>query len=394
MPDISPVAAFLAGVVSFLSPCVLPLVPGYISLMSGVSLEKLKQGEPGAGRAVALSSLIFILGFSAVFVAMGASASAVGTFLNEHRSLLNKVAGVIIVLLGIFLLGLFKISSLYRDVRYHGDVGRGKAGTLLLGMAFAIGWTPCVGPLLGGVLLLAATKETVGQGVFLLAIYSLGLGLPFFLTAVGINKFLGFYQGFRRHLQWVERFAGVLLIVIGVLVATNQLTRLSSYFTFLNRFNLEAPLAASVDSAGTQAQTGERRAAPDVVLTRADGSAFRLSEFKGKVVVVNFWASWCLPCRLEIPAFNKVAAEYRARGVEFIGVSVDDGGWKDIHEFQKEVPIEYLVVLDADKKAAEGFGGLPGLPVTLYLDREGRVAAKHIGITDVDDLRRQIEGLL
>ncbi|MBI2955805.1 MAG: sulfite exporter TauE/SafE family protein, partial [Acidobacteria bacterium] len=173
MPDISPLVAFLAGVLSFLSPCVLPLVPGYISLMSGVSVEKLKGGETESTKAVAASSLLFILGFSAVFVGMGASASAVGAFLNEYRSLLLKIAGVIIILFGVFLLGLLKIPALYREKRFHELGGAGRAGSFLLGLAFAFGWTPCIGPILGALLLLAATKETVSEGVFLLAIYSL-----------------------------------------------------------------------------------------------------------------------------------------------------------------------------------------------------------------------------
>ncbi|MBI2956502.1 MAG: redoxin domain-containing protein, partial [Acidobacteria bacterium] len=263
----------------------------------------------------------------------------------------------------------------------------------LLGLAFAFGWTPCIGPILGALLLLAATKETVSEGVFLLAIYSLGLGVPFFLTAVGLNKFLAFYQGFRRYLQWVERTAGVLLVGIGILVFTNQLTWLASYFTFFNRFNLEMPLAASVESGG-RGQSGELEPAPEVVLERADGSSFRLSELRGKVVVVNFWATWCLPCRLEIPHFNRIYSRYRARGVEFIGVSVDDGGWADIRKFEQEMPIDYPVVLDAQKKAAEAFGGLPGLPITIFIDREGRITHRNIGITDVDVLRSNIEAVL
>ncbi|MGH9863176.1 MAG: cytochrome c biogenesis protein CcdA [Candidatus Acidiferrales bacterium] len=395
MTDISPGIAFLAGFLSFLSPCVLPLVPGYLSLMSGVSVEKLKEGGGGATRAVALNAVIFILGFSVVFVAMGASASAVGNFLNAYRSVLYKFAGAIIILFGVFLLGLLKVPTLYRDVRYHGPVGAGRAaGSFLLGLAFAFGWTPCIGPILAGVLLLAATKQTVGEGVALLAIYSLGLGLPFFLTAMALNQFLSFYQGFRRYLQWVERAAGVLLIGVGLLVATNQLTWLASYFAFFNRFNIEIPLAEAVAKAPAKQEAGERPAAPDVVLERADGSTFHLSELRGKVVVLNFWATWCLPCRLEIPHFNKTYQKYRQRGVEFIGISLDEGGWPDIEKFLKEMPIEYTVALDKNKAASEAFGPLFGLPVTIYLDRQGRIAYQSIGITDVDILRESIEDLL
>lgn len=228
--------AFLAGLVSFLSPCVLPLVPGYIALISGISIEKLKEKPEGSGRAVLLPSLLFVLGFSAVFIAFGASASSVGSFLLAHKTLLYKVAGAIIVLFGIFLLGWIRIPALYREKRFQGARRGGRTGSFLLGLAFAFGWTPCIGPVLGAMLALAATRETVAEGTFLLAVYSAGLGVPFLLTALGISRFLALYQSFRRHLQWVERVAGVLLVGVGVLVFFNKLTLLSSYLSFLNRF--------------------------------------------------------------------------------------------------------------------------------------------------------------
>lgn len=393
MASISPFVAFLAGVLSFLSPCVLPLVPGYLSLMSGVSIEKLKAGEAGATRAVVLSAIVFILGFSLVFIAMGASASYVSELLKAHRPLLGKIAGVIIILFGVFLLGLIKFPALYREKRFQGETGKGLGGSFLLGLAFAFGWTPCIGPILAGILGLAAVQETKGYGVYLLSIYSLGLGVPFLLTALGINKFLGFYKGFRRHLQWVERVAGVLLIAVGVLVATNQLGWLSRYFTFFNQFNLEIPLESSAQgAAGPQAEAGEM--APDPDLQLADGTTLHLSDLRGQVVVVNFWATWCLPCRLEIPFFNKIAEEYRSQGVVFVGVSLDEGGWADIQKFQEETPILYTVALDQRQQAAGAFGVSLGLPTTFFIDRQGRIAHQQLGITDVDTLRGHIEALL
>ncbi|MFQ5694741.1 MAG: cytochrome c biogenesis protein/redoxin, partial [Terriglobia bacterium] len=333
-----------------------------------------------------------------VFVGMGASASAVGGFLIDYKSILYKIAGVIIIFFGVFLLGLIKIPTLYREKRYHGQTGTGKVGTFLLGLAFAFGWTPCIGPILGALLLLAATKETVTQGVFLLSLYSLGLGVPFFLTAIGLNKFLSFYQGFRRHLLWVERTAGVLLIAVGLLVASNQLTWLSSYFgAFATLDGLLQETVAGDELGSIEVNVTpepERPFAPAVVLPTRDGGTFNLSEYQGQVVVVNFWASWCAPCRLEIPFFNKTFHEYQAQGVQFVGISVDAGGWSDVEEFQASgTPIEYLVALDENQSTAEGFGGLPGLPVTVFLDRQGRIAYKHIGITDIDTLKGAIEAL-
>jgi len=232
--------AFVAGVVSFLSPCVLPLVPGYISMLSGETIEELKAGASGALAArIFRNSLAFVVGFSVVFVALGASATAVGTFLVAQKSLFNLVAGIVIIIFGLHLTGLVKIPLLYREARMSsGAPRRGLVGSFLLGFAFAFGWTPCIGPILTGILALAATRETVLQGMFLLATYSAGLAVPFLLTGLGLSQFLKFYGGFRKHLQVVEVLSGVLLIALGTLMAFNKLGMLSGYLNFLNRFAL------------------------------------------------------------------------------------------------------------------------------------------------------------
>jgi cytochrome c-type biogenesis protein len=295
--QVSILAAFVAGLISFLSPCVLPLVPGYISMLSGIGVEQLRRGEKPRGSLIA-SSFAFVMGFSVVFVAFGASASAVGQFLLQNKNLLAPFAGAIIVLFGLHLIGvlgkipvragmvvgallalaglliwmrmgddaprffgpaqLISVSLIFlagpmltrwlnRDMHFRNLGGQTKqetdagpfAGVLsgfLLGFAFAFGWTPCIGPILAGVLAMAATSETISRGVFMLAIYSAGLAIPFLLTALGINQFLGFYQRFRRHLHAVEVGSGVLLLAVGCLIFVNRLTLLSGKLTFLNGF--------------------------------------------------------------------------------------------------------------------------------------------------------------
>lgn len=294
--QISIMAAFLAGLISFLSPCVLPLVPGYVSMLSGIGVEQLRQGQRPRSSLFA-SALAFVLGFSVVFVAFGVSASAVGQFLVQNKNLLAPLAGAIIVLFGLHLIGLLEriplrtglivgtllvavavilwvrngeegpsafgpaqfvsVSLIFllgptltrwlnRDVHFRkvgerdsAQASKPFAGILsgfLLGFAFAFGWTPCIGPILAGVLAMAATSETISRGVFLLAIYSAGLAIPFLLTALGINQFLRFYQRFRRHLQAVEWVSGALLLGVGCLIFLNRLTWLSGKLGFLNRF--------------------------------------------------------------------------------------------------------------------------------------------------------------
>lgn len=232
--------AFVAGIVSFLSPCVLPLVPGYISMLSGASIEELKSDASSAIlRRVFRNSLAFVAGFSLVFILLGASASWVGQFLRAHQTVFNLVAGIIVIIFGLHLTGLVKIPLLYREARLDtGAPRRGLGGAFLVGFAFAFGWTPCIGPILAAILAIAAQHETLYQGMFLLAVYSAGLAIPFLITSLGLSSFMRFYRGFRKHLQAVEVASGVLLVILGALMAFNKLTIISGYFSFLNRFSL------------------------------------------------------------------------------------------------------------------------------------------------------------
>jgi len=234
-----PIAAFLAGLVSFLSPCVLPLVPGYVSLISGVGVEQLKTQETQLLRKVMLNSIAFIMGFSVVFITLGAVATEVSQMLARYRSLLAQVAGVIIVLFGLHLTGVFKIKALYTDARLHSVKGGSTAwGAFVIGFAFAFGWTPCVGPVLTVILTFAAAQDSITKGIALLAIYSMGLAVPFLLTALLLERFLKFYSRFRAHMHAIEVASGALLIALGVLLVIGRFTIISNYLSFLNRFAL------------------------------------------------------------------------------------------------------------------------------------------------------------
>jgi cytochrome c-type biogenesis protein len=234
-----PIAAFLAGLVSFLSPCVLPLVPGYVSLISGAGVEELKSQESQLFRKVMLNSLAFILGFSIVFISLGAISTEVGQLLARYKSLIAQIAGVIIILFGLHLTGIFKIKALYTDARLHSVKGSSTAwGAFVIGFAFAFGWTPCVGPILAVILGFAAAQDSVTKGIVLLAIYSLGLAVPFLLTSLGIGRFLKFYSRFRAHMHALEVASGGLLIFLGILLVIGRFTIISNYLSFLGRFAL------------------------------------------------------------------------------------------------------------------------------------------------------------
>ena len=240
-------AAFAAGMLSFLSPCVMPLMPAYLSLISGLSVEEMQEsaGDPGLRRRVMTACLGFVAGFSTVFIALGASATAVGRVLRTWRTEVlgvefgvAQVAGVVIILMGLHIAGLFPVHLLYREARVQvGGSGRTRSwlGTYLVGAAFAFGWSPCIGPILSGILTVAASRETVFQGVALLAVYSAGLAVPFLLTGWSIEYFFRVFHRVKRYFRTLEVVSGGLLVAIGLLVVTDQLTRFNSYFVFLNR---------------------------------------------------------------------------------------------------------------------------------------------------------------
>lgn len=230
--NIGIMAAFAAGIVSFLSPCVLPLIPGYLSFITGYTPRELT--DPASSRrAILVPALLFVAGFTLVFVALGASASMLGAALLAYRVTLVKLSGAFIFLLGFFMLGLIRVPWLYGEARF--DMGKargfGRAAALVTGMAFAFGWTPCVGPILGSILAMASTSGSVGSGVLLLLSYSLGLGVPFVLTGVFLGRLTGVLGWLNRHALVVNRVAGVLLMAVGVLIVTGELTRLAGWLT-------------------------------------------------------------------------------------------------------------------------------------------------------------------
>jgi cytochrome c-type biogenesis protein len=230
MLDVSLGGALLAGLLSFVSPCVLPIVPPYLAWLAGVSFEELKTDSPGVAqrRRVVLSTFLFVLGFTTVFVALGATASVIGQTIAQYFNILSIIAGVIIIVMGLHFLGVFRIGLLYREARVH--VERKPAGLLgayLIGLAFAFGWTPCAGPVLAAILFVAGSEGTAGRGALLLAVYSIGIGVPFIIAALFASRFLGWAARFRRHMHKVELAMGGLLVATGILFATGQMSTIA-----------------------------------------------------------------------------------------------------------------------------------------------------------------------
>ena len=515
MTDVSLAAAFLAGLVSFLSPCVLPLVPGYISMLSGVGMEQLRGGEVPSSRLLA-SAFSFVAGLSVVFITLGASASALGQLLKENRNTLTPIAGALVLLFGLQLLGvLVKLSTrvgiilgallvaagitsillhrplfaglgalhffslsligffgpslarwLNRDVHLRTSVAQPSTwSAFLLGGAFAFGWSPCLGPIVGVVLGLAGASGTVALGVLLLAVYSAGLAVPFILTALEMSRFLKFYQSFRKYLHAVEVFSGALLLLIGALVFMNKMTWLAAKLSFLNSVTgwLERPLtgvshgpvfwllvgltllgivALAVVRYGevfrsmqgrktafvlltvlvliigtyyadkyTRPKTNmslntvaaaEGQPAPDVTFKDLDGKDVSLAQYRGKVVLVNFWATWCEPCQIEIPWLIEMQQKYGPKGFTILGVDVDDEGKGVVAHFvEKErfdvngqkLPFNYPIFTGNDA-VADKFGGLLGYPTSFLISKDGRQIKKIQGLISYEEITKLIESQL
>lgn len=245
MPEVSIYMAFAAGLISFLSPCVLPLVPGYISFISGVSFAEIREKKENIPflskekRMILYSSIFFIIGFSMVFILLGATATWIGMFITSKMSILTKVAGLVIIFFGVYMMGIIRPRFLYREARFQiKDRRFGYAGALLIGAAFAFGWTPCIGPILAGILTFAGTLENVNQGVLLLSMYSLGLGIPFLATAIGINQFWRFFNRIKKYVRVLEVTSGAIMIILGLLIYTNKLVLIPGLLPFLNKFAL------------------------------------------------------------------------------------------------------------------------------------------------------------
>lgn len=381
--------AFIAGIASFLSPCVLPLVPGYISLISGVSIDGLKEGTSNR-RAVIINSLAFNAGLSVIFLILGTTAGLVGAAITSSPWV-RIIGGVVIIAFGLQLIGILKISTLYKDTRFFSqEKPRGILGSVTLGMAFAAGWTPCIGPILGGIIGLAATSGGWKSGLILSSFYSAGLAVPFLLTGLGINKFLGFYGKFRRHLHKVEVVSGIVLIAVGILVMSGKSTVLTSSTVTRYVPNAEELVVKiqnwwygnKVPVAGPAGPetAANYPAVPDVEFQTLEGKPFRLKELQGQVVLLNFWATYCIPCREEIPALNSLQHELETRGLKIVGASLDDSV-EGVNTYQKEVAkFDYQVLLGGSEAKVKFEQSV--LPTTYLIDRQGRIRQKIIGARD------------
>lgn len=393
--------AFLAGVLSCASTCFLPLVPAYVTYMGGRAAADSNRTPVRQQLRVLSNALLFVAGFTTAFVALGAAAGLIGADLQAYKPILAKVAGVALVVMGIALLG--GMPWLMRERRF--DIAhrlpRGPWASYVVGLAFAIGWTPCISPVLTAILIKAADAGTASQGALLLGAYSAGLGIPFLVAAGLIGTFTRAVARVRGALPAVNMVGAVLMIAMGVLVYTNRLTVLNSYFPVFTLPSLEALSAPGpqgpVSPPPLAAPLKPGQSAPAFSLTDIDGRHVSLTDLRGKAVLITFWATWCIPCREELPAISSAYLAHRNEGFVVVAVNYGQEAPDTIRKFWSQFSLQPPPFPDPDGRVSDAYGvGLKttGLPVSVFLSRDGKVSSYYPFPLDAEFLRQHLKDIL
>lgn len=408
---------FIEGLITFISPCVLPMIPVYVLYFAGSS-------EGRQARRTLLRALSFVLGFTALFVLLGVFAGSLGGLLVRYQSEVNLVLGMIMILFGLHYAGILKITLLEKTVKPEVQVQpKGYLSCALLGAVFAVGWTPCTGPLLGSAMMLAASKGSMLSGAVLLAFYSLGMGIPFVLCALIIDRVKGAFQAIKRHYKLVNHVCGVFLVIVGLAMMTGLYSR----FTLMLQSSAAQPQAEVVSVQEAPVRTEEITPAPDVspeaaaepeataapkAASEAMGPVMRnlapnftayddagnpvsLKDMRGKPVIVNFFASWCGPCKMEMPYFDEFYHQYGDQ-VTFMMVNLCAFG-NDTKENGKKM-VEaggwtFPVYFDSDGDAAMKYA-IRSMPTTVFVSPDGELMGRHTGVIPRESLEKTIQAMI
>lgn len=438
---ISAITVFVQGLLSFFSPCVLPLVPLYLGYLSGGLNFGLNGIENKEESAVALSSkirlfvrvLFFTLGISGAFFVLGLGASALGSFFGEHRMLFARIGGVLIILFGLYQIGVFGSSSVlgaeHRIPLRLEKMTMSPVTALIMGFTFSFAWTPCVGPALTSVLLMAGSAQTEMLGFLLIGVYTLGFILPFLARGIFTAQMLGFFRRHMKAVRYTVKIGGVLMILMGALMFTGKMNDITGYLSTVQSGTVqETEEDDSAADEGGQAETeadeqentnsdnsedgktqenGEEseRLTPaplaDLELKDQFGNTHTLSDYKGKVIFLNFWATWCGPCRNEMPDIQKLYEEYSAQGgdaeVVILGIAGpgigQEGSAEEIAGFMEENGYTYPVLMDTDGEMFTQYG-ISAFPTTFMIDKDGNVYGYVPGQMTEDIMRSIIDQTL
>lgn len=412
------ITVFIQGLLSFFSPCILPLVPLYISYLAGGMYRTDEHGKVYYPRKkVLIHTLFFILGIGFAFILLGLGFTAIGRFFSGNKVWFTRIGGLIMIGLGLYQLGVFGKSRSMEQTRRLPFTMEGKTFgplmALLLGFTFSFAWTPCVGPVLASVLLMASSAGTAVSGFALIGVYMAGFVLPFLAVGIFAGTALDFFNRKRQAIQYTVKIGGILLILMGVMTMTGWMNGLTGY---LSGFGTDRPKRAAAAETGeaaeeteapadtvheTKAAGKETVAAPDFTLTDQFGNVHTLSEYKGKTIFLNFWATWCGPCRMEMPYIQKVYEDYGGNRGDIIILGVanpktedhpnnSDGTQEEIESFLTENGYTYPVAMDLDGSVFAAYG-IQAFPTTFMIDKNGNVYGYAPGSLSEDMVRSIIQ---
>lgn len=417
---ISSITVFFQGLVSFFSPCVLPLIPLYIGYLSGGAKTTDEEGNITYKRSrVMRNTLFFVLGVSFAFFLLGFSFTAVGKFFHNYQTWFTRIGGIIVVLFGLYQLGLFGSSSLSKEHRLHfqpDSLAMNPLTALILGFTFSFAWTPCVGPALASVLLLAASASSSATGFLLIGVYTLGFVLPFLAVGLFTKALLDFFKKYRSAVKYTVKIGGILMIFIGIMMFTGWMNGISAYLSGNPSISQEAepspaPPAEQAekdeasDSTNTETESpadpadspeAETVPAPDFTLEDQYGNVHTMADYKGKTIFLNFWATWCPPCRAEMPEIQEIYEEYgeNQSDVIILGVASPntgrEGNLESITAFLEENNYTYPVVMD-DGGSLAYYYGISAYPTTFMIDSNGNVYGYVTGQITKDIMQSIIE---
>ena len=407
---ISAATVFLQGLLSFFSPCVLPLVPLYLGYLSGGVGAAETERKKMEGLRLFIRVLFFVLGISAAFFILGLGASAAGTFFKDQRMLFARIGGILVILFGLYQLGIFGTSKvLGKEHRLPFRLEKmtmSPVTALIMGFTFSFAWTPCVGPALAGVLLMAGSAQTSVKGFLLIGVYTIGFILPFLAAGIFTARLLGFFRQHMNVVKYTVKAGGILMILMGVLMFTGKMNDITGYLSTTQESvsqengseekkeeeNAGDDSGAQNDGAESQGSSEDQEsaeqdsgdqsktAAYDFELTDQYGESHRLSDYKGKVIFLNFWGTWCPPCRAEMPDIQKLYEEYAAQGedaeVVILGAAApgmgQEGTEEEITQFMRENGYTYPVLMDTDWEMFTWYG-ITSFPTTFMIDRDGNI---------------------
>ena len=413
---ISSVTVFFQGLISFFSPCVLPLIPLYIGYLSGGAKTVDENGNILYKRSrIMRNTLFFVLGISFAFFLLGFGFTAIGRFFHNYQTWFTRIGGIIVILFGLYQLGLFGSSSLSKEHRLHfqpDSLAMNPLTALILGFTFSFAWTPCVGPALASVLLLAASASSSFTGFLLIGVYTLGFVLPFLAVGLFTKALLDFFRKYRSAVKYTVKLGGILMILIGVMMFTGWMNGISSYLSGntpsgqsseetgkdsgteeeseIEDNSNEDTASGTSDEADADTGTeespqaeesaAETVPAPDFTLLDQYGNGHTLSDYKGKTVFLNFWATWCPPCRAEMPEIQEIYEEYGENNSDVIILGIaspevgQEGSAEDIAAFLSENNYTYPVVMDTDGIMSYYYG-ISAYPTTFMIDKDGNGTA-------------------